>query len=151
MTHRLTARLLSISILAGLAGCVMPPQSSTLTETSMEVSGNMLGSLTPVYTPPAGTPFRCTYIGPNAPIFSVPGDIGRNGLGYAWSPVATMGARRGDWLLVVTRTGVIGWVYQPHEVPTSESPGHWIRYCNVHQDEQGRIVFHWKGVQPGEF
>jgi hypothetical protein len=68
----------------------MPQQPGTTTETSMVVTGNTLGSLTPVYTPPPGTPFRCTYIGPNAPIFSVPGDIGRNGLGYAWSPVATM-------------------------------------------------------------
>ena len=81
MTTRLAARLLSISILAGLAGCVMPPQSSISTKTSMALMGNTLGSLTPVYTPPPGTPFRCTYIGPNAPIFSVPGDIGRNGLG----------------------------------------------------------------------
>ena len=109
MTSRLTARLLSIAILTGVAGCVMPQQPGTTTETSMVVMGNTLGSLTPVYTPPPGTPFRCTYIGPNTPIFSVPGDIGRNGLGYALSPVATMGARRGDWLLVVTRTGVIGW------------------------------------------
>ena len=61
-----------------------------------------------------------------------------------------MGARRGDWLLIVTWTGVIGWVYQPHEIPTSESPNHWIRYCNVHQDAQGRIVFHWNGVGSGE-
>jgi hypothetical protein len=91
-----------------------------------------------------GTPFHCTYVGDEAPMFSVPGDIGHNGIGLAESPVATMGNRRGDWLLIVTRTGVIGWVLAAHEMPVSQS--HWIQYCHVHQDAQGRIVFNWKGA-----
>jgi hypothetical protein len=50
-----------------------------------------------------------------------------------------MGNRRGDWLLIVTRTGAIGWTYDPHEQTFSQDcPGMW---CHVYQDAQGRIVF----------
>jgi hypothetical protein len=150
MTNRFMARLLSLPLLAVLAGCVMPPQSGTTIQTTTTMVGIPLGSLTPVYNPPPGTPFHCTYVGDEEPMFSIPGDIGHNGIGLAESPVATMGNRRGDWLLIVTRTGVIGWVEQPHEIPISQSPNHWIEYCHVHQDAQGRIVFNWKGAH-GEF
>ncbi|MDE1907168.1 MAG: hypothetical protein KGH75_12040 [Rhodospirillales bacterium] len=122
-----------------------------MTETQTTLMENIQGSLTPVYNPPPGTPFRCTYVGESTPIFSQPGDIGHNGEGYVTSPVATMGNRRGDWLLVVTRTGVIGWVYQPHEIPIAEAPGHPIAYCHVHQDAAGRIVFNWRGAGSGQF
>jgi hypothetical protein len=154
MLKHLGVRLLLISVVAGLAGCAMPPQGQTTSQTSMTLMEDAEvreGSVAPAYNPPAGTPFHCTYIGFSAPLFSVPGDIGENGLGYAMSPVSTMGNRRGDWLLVVTRTGVIGWVYQPQEVSIAEAPGHPIRYCHVHQDAEGRIVFNWSPEYSGEF
>lgn len=135
MTRGLLRHIAAASVLGGLTGCVMPPQPTTTTS----VFVTDYGSLTPVYNPPPGTPFRCVDIGASADVFQVPGDR-RSRLGSFFGPAATMGARRGDWLLIVTRTGAIGWVYLPREPPISQST--WINYCSVHQDAQGRIVFH---------
>ena len=125
----------------GLAGCVMPPQS----QTSETVTTMTYGAVTPVYIPPPGTPFRCVDFGaPNsADLYQVPGDS-RTRTGTFFGPGATMGARRGDWLLIVTRTGAIGWIYLPHEHPMSQSTE--VISCSVHQDAEGRIVFHTKLV-----
>ncbi len=123
-------------VLGGLSGCVMPQQLEATTTTQ---SVDNIGSLTPVYNPPPGTKFRCVDIGLSADVYQVPGDRFAR-IGNFFGPAATLGARRGDWLLIVTRTGIIGWVYLPHETPISES--HWVNYCYVHQDAKGRIVFH---------
>lgn len=136
MIRGLLKAIIAASILGGLAGCVMPPQLKAITTTR---SVGYLGSVTPVYNPPPGTKFRCVDIGLSADVYRVPGDRDAR-IGNFFGPAATLGARRGDWLLVVTRTGVIGWVYLPHETPISES--RWVNYCSVHQDAQGRIVFH---------
>ncbi|GLR66557.1 hypothetical protein GCM10010909_12370 [Acidocella aquatica] len=53
-----------------------------------------------------------------------------------------MGNRRGDWLLVVTHTGEIGWLDDPHEQTFEQAnPGGW---CHVHQDAGGGLVFQYK-------
>ena len=55
-----------------------------------------------------------------------------------------MGNRRGDWLLVVTYTGEVGWLDEPHEQSYTEMyPG---QRCHVHRDTHGRIVFDYKLV-----
>src|SRR5262249_5624775 len=65
----------------------------------------------------------------------VPGDL-NTPLPPTNSPVATMGNRHGDWLLIVTRTGAIGWTYDPHEQTFSqEYPGMW---CHVYQEAISR-------------
>ena len=104
MIKGLLQGIFAASVLGGLAGCVMPQQSEKTTTTQ---SVDNIGSVTPVYNPPPGTPFRCVDIGLSADVYKVPGDRDAR-IGNFFGPAATLGARRGDWLLVVTRTGVIG-------------------------------------------
>lgn len=119
----------------GLAGCTLPPPQPVSTSISATTT---VGSLEPVYNPPPGTPFRCIGAGNVILLYQVPGDPDAP-RSATDSPVATLGNRRGDWLLVVTRAGAIGWIYDPHEESYSqEYPGRW---CHVYQDAQGRIVF----------
>jgi hypothetical protein len=119
----------------GLAGCTLPPPQPVSTSISATTT---VGSLEPVYNPPPGTPFRCIGAGNVILLYQVPGDPDAP-RSPTDSPVATLGNRRGDWLLVVTRAGAIGWIYDPHEESYSqEYPGRW---CHVYQDARGRIVF----------
>ena len=125
--------------MTALAGCTLPvPQT-----VSVAAANTTFGSLVPVYNPPPNTPFRCIGAGDVVTLDRVPGDL-NTPLPQTSSPVATMGNRRGDWLLVVTRTGEIGWIYDPHEeLFSQEYPGMW---CHVYQDAQGRIVFKYHPV-----
>lgn len=122
-----------------LAGCALrPPQAVSTSASSISPT---FGSLEPVYNPSPNTPFRCIGAGDVVTPDRVPGDV-NTPLSQSNSPVATMGNRRGDWLLIVTRTGEIGWIYDPHEMSFSqEYPGSW---CHVYQDAQGRIVFKYR-------
>jgi hypothetical protein len=117
-----------------ISSCALPPAQTA----SVSAANTTFGSLVPIYNPPPNTPFRCVGAGDVVTLYRVPGDL-NTPLPATSSPVATMGNRRGDWLLIVTRTGVIGWTYDPHEQSFSqEYPGMW---CHVYQDVQGRIVF----------
>lgn len=137
-TRRLALAILSA---VALAGCTLPPSQFTSTSVSTTTA---MGKLEPVYNPPPNTPFRCIGAGDVVTLDQVPGDV-YTPLPQSTSPVATMGNRRGDWLLVVTRTGEIGWVDDPHEMSLSqEYPGSW---CHVYQDPQGRIVFKYHLVR----
>jgi hypothetical protein len=137
MMTLLLKRVASLCAMGSLVGCVMPSQ--TQTAVSVPLMQNTLGRVTPVYNPPPGTPFRCVDLGASASLFKVPGDPS-SGIGLVYSPVATMGNRRGDWLLVVSRTGIIGWALLPHETPIGQSK--WVISCRVYQDAGGRLVFH---------
>jgi hypothetical protein len=128
----------------GLAGCtILPPQGVTVAP-----ANTTFGSLVPVYNPPPNAPLRCVAVGDLVTSFRVPGDL-KTPLPTTSSPFATMGNRRGVWLLIVTRAGVIGWTYDPHERSFSpEYPGMW---CHVYQDAQGRIVFNHYHLVHGTF
>jgi hypothetical protein len=139
MIRGLLKAIIAASVLGGLGGCVMPQQLQATTTTQPV---DYIGSLTPVYNPPPGTPFRCVDTGSDSDLYQVPG-YRLSRIDSFTGPAATLGARRGDWLLIVTRTGLIGWVYLPHENPISES--RYANHCSVHQDAQGRIVFHTSG------
>lgn len=135
MVNKRTGRLaIAAAAAIGLAGCTLPPTEPV----SVAAANTTLGSLVPVYNPPPGTPFRCVGAGDVILLYQVPGDPDSPRTPTD-SSFATMGNRRGDWLLVVTRAGAIGWIYDPHEESYSqEYPGRW---CHVYQDAQGRIVF----------
>jgi hypothetical protein len=135
MVNKHTGRLAIIAAaMIELAGCTLPPAQGV----TVAAANTTFGSLVPVYNPPPNTPFRCVGAGDVVTLYRIPGDL-NTPLPPTSSPVATMGNRRGDWLLIVTRTGAIGWTYDPHEQTFSqEYPGMW---CHVYQDAQGRIVF----------
>lgn len=141
MVNKTAWHLMRATLLAGgVTSCAFPPAQITPTGTSVSATGTTFGSLEPVYNPPPGTPFRCVGAGDVVTPDRIPGDI-NTPLPQTNSPVATMGNRRGDWLLIVTRTGEIGWIDDPHEMSLSqEYPGSW---CQVHQDSQGRIAFRY--------
>lgn len=133
-------RRLALAILwaAGLSGCNLPQSQLGSTSPTASATSTTVGNLEPVYNPPPNTPFRCIGAGDVVTPDQVPGDV-TTPLPQSSSPVATMGNRRGDWLLIVTRTGEIGWIDDPHEMPLSqEYPG---SSCHVYQDAQGRIAF----------
>jgi AraC-like DNA-binding protein len=138
MVNKIACHLVRATLLAAVvAGCTFPPVQITSTGTSVSATGTSVGALEPVYNPPPGTPFRCIGTGDVVTPDRVPGDIDTP-LPQTNSPVATMGNRRGDWLLIVTRTGEIGWIDDPHEMSLSqEYPGAW---CQVHQDAQGAPI-----------
>ncbi|OYV51271.1 MAG: hypothetical protein B7Z77_04205 [Acidocella sp. 20-58-15] len=130
--------VIALAMMIGLAGCTTVlsdhPVSVPLTQTT-------IGSVEPVYNPPPNTPFRCVGTPTAITLSSVPGDP-NTPLPAATAPVATMGNRRGDWLLIVTHTGEVGWFYDPQEESfAQEYPG---MGCHVHQDAEGRIVFDYK-------
>ena len=128
-----------------LGGCTTTTLQSDPPATVPPVTTRIIGSVEPVYNPPANTPFRCIGAGDVITMYSVPGDpLALPRLPIATAPVATMGNRRGDWLLVVTHTGEIGWILEPQEESyAQEYPGQW---CHVHQNAEGRIVFDYKLV-----
>lgn len=138
MINRLTRVLLNVAAsMITLAGCTTIPSTETV---SVSPAYPTLGSVVPVYNPPPNTPFHCIGTPVAISLFKIPGDL-NDPLPITTGPVATMGNRRGDWLLVVTHTGEIGWLYERHEESYTEMyPGQW---CHVHQDAQGRIVFHY--------
>lgn len=123
----------------GLAGCTLPPPSGQ--SASLISNQQIYDRVEPVYNPPPGTPFRCVNTGRVVSMVQIPGDLNTS-LPTAFAPVATLGYRRGDWLEVVSRTGVIGWMFLPIEAPMSQND--FMRYCRVRQDAQGRIVFDYK-------
>jgi hypothetical protein len=134
--------LIRLSVLGaalGLGGCELPPSSNQ--PVSVVSSNEVLGRLEPVYNPPPGAHFRCVNTLRSVEMFRIPGDV-QSGLPTAFAPVATLGYRRGDWLEVVSKTGLIGWIFLPTEPPMSRND--FIRYCHVYQDAQGRIVFDYK-------
>jgi len=133
--HRLA---MTAAAMIGLAGCTIPPAPSQLA--SQPLTYTQIGSVVPVYNPPPNTPWRCVGSPVAVALFGVPGDPdGYPRIGIVDGPFATMGNRRGDFLLVVSHKGVIGWFDDPHEESFSQYyPGMW---CHVHQDAQGRIVF----------
>jgi hypothetical protein len=136
-----TRRLaIAAAVMVGLAGCTTFPSNQPV---SVPLTQTTIGSVVPVYNPPPNTPFRCIGAGDAITMFSVPGDPNAlPRLPIATPPVATMGNRRGDWLLVVTHTGEIGWIDEAQEESFSqEYPGQW---CHVHQDAEGRIVFDYQ-------
>jgi hypothetical protein len=137
-------RLVAIAAAAlfGLAGCTMVPTNQPV---SVAPEYTTIGSVVPVYNPPPNTPFHCVGTPAAITLFGIPGDpLGYPRLGITTAPVATMGNRRGDWLLVVTHTGEIGWLDDRHEESYEQvNPGQW---CHVHQDAQGRIVFDYQFV-----
>jgi hypothetical protein len=116
-----------------MAGCTIPADQPAI----VGVVNNTLGSVVPVYNPPPNTPFQCVWAGDVVTPMSVPGDV-NTPLPIATSPVATLGNRRGDWLLIVTRTGEIGWIFDPNRTVSETHPG---MTCHVYQDAQGRLVF----------
>jgi hypothetical protein len=123
-----------------LAGCTALPSTQPVSVTPAYTT---LGSVVPVYNPPPNTPFHCVGTPVAITLFKIPGDPD-DPLPITTAPVVTMGNRRGDWLLVVTHTGEIGWLDEPHEESYTEMyPGQW---CHVHQDAEGRIVFDYKLV-----
>jgi len=132
-------RLFVLGTVLGVAGCELPPPSGQ--SVSVVSSQQVLGRLEPVYNPPPGAHFRCVNTRRSVDIFRIPGDVD-SGLPTAFAPVATLGYRRGDWLEVVSKTGLIGWIFLPVEQPMSQND--FIRYCHVYQDAQGRIVFDYK-------
>jgi hypothetical protein len=146
MVKKETRRLLiALAAMSGICGCTV----QTYQPVSVPLTYTQIGSVVPVYNPPPNTPFRCVGTPLAMPLFSVPGDpLGYPRLPEATAPVATMGNRRGDWLLVVTHTGEIGWLEDPVEESYSQVyPGQW---CYVHQDAQGRIVFDYH-LTSGEY
>ena len=142
MVNRLMRRLALATVGSlGLAGCTLPPPQ--LTSTSMSSTSTTIGSLEPVYNPPPNTPFRCVGAGATVIVDRIPGDTVDAPLTETTSPVFTTGNRRGDWLLVVTRAGTIGWIDDPHEQSFSEEyPGAW---CHVDQNAEGALVFKFGG------
>ena len=142
MVNSITRRLaVAVVGAVGLAGCMLPPPQPV--STSMSAPSTTVGSLEPVYNPPSNTPFRCIWAGTDIVIDRVPGDPTTQ-LTETSSPVATMGNRRGDWLLIVSRAGNIGWIYDPHEMSVSQAHPRW--WCHVHQNAQGAIVFDYYGT-----
>ena len=141
MVNKRMSRLpIVAAAMIGLAGCTLPPPQGV----TVAAANTTFGSLVPVYNPPPNTPFRCVGAGDVVTMYRIPGDL-NTPLPPTSSPVATMGNRRGDWLLIVTRMGAIGWTYDPHEQTFSqEYPGMW---CHVYQDAQGRIVFKYHLVR----
>jgi hypothetical protein len=139
MVKTVICRMAILGAVAGLAGCTLPPPSGQAV--SMISSQQVEGRVEPVYNPPPGTPFRCVNTRRSVDVFRIPGDV-NTGLPTAFAPVATLGYRRGDWLEVVAKTGIIGWIFMPVEPPMSQND--FIRYCHVYQDAQGRIVFDYK-------
>lgn len=136
---RTLARLLILGPVLWLGGCTLPhPSGQSLSVIS---SQHVLGRLEPIYNPPPGAHFRCVNTLRSVEMFRIPGDVD-SGLPTAFAPVATLGYRRGDWLEVVSKTGLIGWIFLPGEPPMSQND--FIRYCHVHQDARGRIVFDYK-------
>jgi hypothetical protein len=146
MVKKETRRLfIALAAMIAICGCTV----QTYQPVSVPLTYTQIGSVVPVYNPPPNTPFRCVGTPVAISLFSVPGDpLAYPRIPITTAPVATMGNRRGDWLLVVTHTGEIGWLDDPHEESYSqEYPGQW---CYVYQDAQGRIVFHYKLTQ-GEY
>ena len=141
MINRATRGLASAAAVGiALAGCTALPSTQPVSVTPAYTT---LGSVVPVYNPPPNTPFHCVGTPVAITLFNIPGDPD-DPLPITTAPVATMGNRRGDWLLVVTHSGEIGWLDEPHEESYTEMyPGQW---CNVHQDAEGRIVFDYKLV-----
>jgi hypothetical protein len=123
-----------------LADCTLLPSAQPVFVAPADTT---IGSVVPVYNPPPNTPFHCVGTPVAITLFNIPDDP-NDPLPITTAPVATMGNRRGDWLLVVTHTGEIGWLDDPQEESyAQEYPGRW---CHVHQDAQGRIVFDYKLV-----
>lgn len=139
MVKAVIGRVVILVAIVGLVGCTLPPPSGQ--SVSVISSQQVFGRVEPVYNPPPGTPFRCVEDGLSVTMSRVPGDL-NTPLPVTDSPLATLGYRRGDWLEVVARTGVIGWIYLPVEKPISQSKI--IKWCRVYQDAQGRLVFDYK-------
>jgi hypothetical protein len=138
-TGRVTIAVIVAAAMIGICSCTV----QTYQPVSVPLGYTPLGSVLPVYNPPPNTPFHCIGVGSAVTLASIPGDPAAP-LPMSTEPVATMGNRRGDWLLVVTHTGEIGWMYDPKEESYSQvHPGQW---CHVYQDAQGRIVFHYQLV-----
>jgi hypothetical protein len=134
---RLVAIVAVVSL--GLAGCTMVPTDQPV---SVAPAYQTEGSVVPVYNPPPNTPFHCVGTPVAISLFGVPSDpFAYPRPAITTGPVATMGNRRGDWLLVVTHSGEIGWLDDPHEQTYEQvNPGGW---CHVRQDAEGRIVFNY--------
>lgn len=139
--------LAAVSVLLSVSACAM--QSGLPAEQGVNYGYEPIGRLTPVYLAPPGTPFRCVAAGGAVDMYEIPGN-GHTRIQTTGSPLATLGNRRGDWLQVVARNGVIGWIYVPQEMPFSQAypPGSW---CHVYQDADGRIVFRYHLLGWGSF
>jgi hypothetical protein len=140
-------RVLALLALAALSACATMEEQETTQGVSYGYEP--IGRLTPVYHAPAGTSFRCVAAGGAVDMYEIPGN-GHTRIQTTGSPLATLGNRRGDWLQVVARNGMIGWIYLPQETPFAQAypPGSW---CHVYQDADGRIVFRYHLLSWGSF